>query len=1584
MNHPPVKFPLATVLGCVALLVSACAPTELPPEALAEESVSANVSPPLDLQAIIRRVNQAFRAGEGDFTGGQETYAVRVDEDGTVRFSPRHWPDEARGEARTARMGEPLRVRTTSVSRGGQPLSAEVARGAVREDGALALRRGPVVEVLHNGEEGLEQRWELASKPSGSGALEVRVELSGLEYVGPTEQGHHFVDRRSGLGVRYGKATWVDARGVRTAVEPVREGDALVMRVPEAVLEDSAWPAVLDPVISPEISPGNPVPAPTTSGLYRPRIASAGGLYLVVWDVYSGGYFVQGTRVNASTGEVLDPNGITLASGTTAPQTPSVASNGSDFLVVWQTYVSSAQGYDIYGSRVKGSTGKAIDTTPIRISTVASSDQSDPMVAYAGNLYFVAWKDARSGAPGLYGARVTTSGTVYDSSGILLAPGTVYWPTLATDGSTVLLAWAVADSVTAHDIQGVRVQASSGTKLGSILELSKGPGARSSPAVSFAGGHFLVVWEDRRVDASVSELYGTRIRASDGAVLDASGIPIATAPANRPYGSNFAVGSDGNRFLVLWEQLTAPASTTRALQGVRVGTDGVVSDTASQPLSDVSTTGGLSPAVAFDGTNFLVLRRDVRNNRNSFYATRVRASDLALLDTPPFLVTTQLNQVKAPAVAQGGDVYLVVWNDSRDREGTFDIYGVRVRASDGVLLDPLGIPIGQGVGAQTSPAVASDGSRFLVVWDDARNSTTSGLDIRGAWVRGSDGGVSDPQGFVVAAAPRDQARPRVAFGEGTYFVAWEDSRNALTSGNSVDVHGARIRASDGVILDPDGLVVSSAVRSQWHVDVAFGGGVFLVIWEDTRNVYFISNIHGARVRASDGGVLDSGSTPFISTPSVAQQAPRVAFDGTNFLTVWKTKRFSGEPDLRGTRVRASDGGVLDAAGLVLFSGTSSFQDFPGLGFDGEHYLLAYWESVGAVNRLEGIRFKTDGTRVDTTAILIDTMTASYVNAAPPAIASWGKGRFLVAYESYDTVSSQFRGRMRLVSDPVNGAKCASNAACTSGYCVDGVCCNSACAGGTCGSGTCFIPLRVSCPAAIQAEAADASGATVSYPPATATGGTSPLTLGYSHASGSRFALGSTSVTATVTDGAGGTASCSFDVSVSDTTAPTLSCPAHFRAEATDATGATVSYPPATVTDAVSSSVTLDSSPVSGSHFDLGTTPVSVQATDEAGNSSRCGFSVTVSDTTAPTLACPANLKVEATSTSGATVSYPLASATDAVSSSLTFAYSKASGSHFDLGTTLVTIQATDEAGNAAACGFSVTVRLPSAPQVTCPEALEAEATDALGALVSYPPATATGTEPLTLSYSQDSGTRFVLGTTPVTVTVTDGLGLSASCDFGVTVHDSVAPEVGCPGPFVVEAQGPSGAPVVFSLPPPRDAVSAPSVSSTHAPGSLFPLGTTSVTVSATDEAGNAASCSFDVTVRDTTAPTLVCPADVSVTTASDEGGVVEYPAPTAEDAVSMPGVGLSAPSGGHFPLGDTQVTATATDAAGNSATCTFRVRVTRDSPGPLPEPLPDPRAEPLPAGGCGCGAAASDGLGGAALLLLSWVAARRRRDSLAG
>lgn len=88
-------------------------------------------------------------------------------------------------------------------------------------------------------------------------------------------------------------------------------------------------------------------------------------------------------------------------------------------------------------------------------------------------------------------------------------------------------------------------------------------------------------------------------------------------------------------------------------------------------------------------------------------------------------------------------------------------------------------------------------------------------------------------------------------------------------------------------------------------------------------------------------------------------------------------------------------------------------------------------------------------------------------------------------------------------------------------------------------------------------------------------------------------------------------------------------------------------------------------------------------------------------------------------------------------------------------------------------------------------------------------------------------------------------------------------------------------------------------------------------------------CSFTVTVNDTQPPTITCPANVTaMTTAScpiSAGGSVSFPAPTASD--NCPGVTtVCVPaSGSMFPVGTTTVTCTATDASGNTASCSFSV-----------------------------------------------------------
>ena len=109
-------------------------------------------------------------------------------------------------------------------------------------------------------------------------------------------------------------------------------------------------------------------------------------------------------------------------------------------------------------------------------------------------------------------------------------------------------------------------------------------------------------------------------------------------------------------------------------------------------------------------------------------------------------------------------------------------------------------------------------------------------------------------------------------------------------------------------------------------------------------------------------------------------------------------------------------------------------------------------------------------------------------------------------------------------------------------------------------------------------------------------------------------------------------------------------------------------------------------------------------------------------------------------------------------------------------------------------------------------------------------------------------------------------------------------------------------------------------------GSFFALGTTTVVCSNT--AG--ASCSFTVTVIDTQPPTIVCPANITTVTnqvacPTPECQIVNFPTPTGAD--NCPGVTVvcTPPSGSCLPIGTSIITCTATDASGNTASCSFTV-----------------------------------------------------------
>ncbi|MBI1851373.1 MAG: HYR domain-containing protein [Planctomycetes bacterium] len=394
----------------------------------------------------------------------------------------------------------------------------------------------------------------------------------------------------------------------------------------------------------------------------------------------------------------------------------------------------------------------------------------------------------------------------------------------------------------------------------------------------------------------------------------------------------------------------------------------------------------------------------------------------------------------------------------------------------------------------------------------------------------------------------------------------------------------------------------------------------------------------------------------------------------------------------------------------------------------------------------------------------------------------------------------------------------------------------------------------------------------------------------------------------------------------DVSPPVIQCPSAVTAECSQPGGGTVTFS-VTAFDGCDPNPTVVCVPASGSVFSFGTTTVNCTATDVSNNVATCSFGVTMADTTAPTLACPSGVTAECTRPSGADVSFSV-TATDVCDGAPSVFCAPSSGSAFAMGQSTVSCTSTDAAGNVSTCSFDVNVVDTTAPSVSCSSNLTVECEGPAGAVASFG---ASATDVCDLAPSVGcvpaSGSTFPLGTTSIVCSSQDAAGNVGSCSFSVHVFDTVAPAIQCPSPSSVECATPSGTAVKFAATASDLCDVAPAIACVPASGSVFPLGTTSVSCTATDVSGNASGCSFDVTIVDTTAPAIQCPTDVTANCQQSGGAIITFDATATDACDSAPVVECVPGSGTLFPIGLTQVDCTATDGSGNSSSCSFNVTV---------------------------------------------------------
>jgi hypothetical protein len=480
----------------------------------------------------------------------------------------------------------------------------------------------------------------------------------------------------------------------------------------------------------------------------------------------------------------------------------------------------------------------------------------------------------------------------------------------------------------------------------------------TTPSVASNGTVYLVGWSDWR--GGSSRVYANRV-SNDGAVLDGTGFPLSSSSVQYMQG----IASNGTDFLAIWLDQRNPG--TRDLYGARVTGSGTVVDATGLAVSTSSGIYESFGSVASDGTDYFAAWTAWNTSNSTFQNLGARVSvsadsASAVLDVPA-LVLSPNAAYKHPSVTRASSGYLVAWDGTSS--GTSELYDAWV-SSAGEVSAGSGFRM-QAVSSlyQVEPSVASNGSNYLVVWTEQGGGA---LRIVGTRVS-REGGTLDMPGLELANTNRERQTPVVSSNGKDYLVAWMDFR-----GGNWDIYGGRVLGtgpSSSAVQDPGGFAVSTNAATQNLPGVGSNGTDYLVVWR--QDVGGRGDIYGARVTL-DGAVLDTEGIA-IATNAAEHYTPRVAFNGTHYLTVWAEYQDATSWDIRGARL-TSDGAVVDSPSLVI-SNTVAEQFEPDVASDGSGFFVVWTDYRSRSNYdIYGARVADDGTVLDASGLALCTETVN--------------------------------------------------------------------------------------------------------------------------------------------------------------------------------------------------------------------------------------------------------------------------------------------------------------------------------------------------------------------------------------------------------------------------------------------------------------------------------------------------------------------------------------------------------------------------------------------------------------------------------
>lgn len=564
----------------------------------------------------------------------------------------------------------------------------------------------------------------------------------------------------------------------------------------------------------------------------------------------------------------------------------SIATDGTNFLVVWENWFSAyAQTTDLSIARVN-SEGELIDAPAIPLGTGVSPD-----VVWNGAEYILAYNMAGSRfgtlvpIPNLVIARVSRDGQLLERR-VLVSSHCTYasGASIGWNGSNYVVAWG-----------GCGMQR---ILLDSSLEVVAAPSAvplSGSPRVTALGGGFVIASSSGQVvmvsttgelsspfeieSLALDVALAQKDEATLAAILRQDAIegrfilpngalgptfPIATSR----FATEIQVTSLPDGYLIAWTEADEQYGQTDVVM-IRVDSGGrTLAPAKRSPLVDRQSNLRLA---SIRGDVLVVWSHYPRGMGADLFGTVVPGGNPSRFDpNQATILALQRASQLAPRIAPNPAGSLVVWTEGNDVTNV--LLAIRLDPSGRAIdAEPLQLGVAE---RATRVSIAFNGSEYLVVWS-SRHGLKGQLVSADRKLLGSEIQIDDDVATLYSVPDV------VAVGQ-NFFVVWEKHST---------IFGARITAG-GFVVHPNGLRLQPA-QFPASPALAWNGEELFIVWQ-------FGAIIGARYTPDATPI----GAPVALSPQGRHANPTVAWNGTHYLVAWQTDRSSccAEYEIRGARL----------------------------------------------------------------------------------------------------------------------------------------------------------------------------------------------------------------------------------------------------------------------------------------------------------------------------------------------------------------------------------------------------------------------------------------------------------------------------------------------------------------------------------------------------------------------------------------------------------------------------------------------------------------------------------------------------------